>query len=79
MTESFSKKKKTTKKSINLFYEFQCIERKLAVVSAKYLEEAEIHCPQPSIRITANRLFTDVDIDFIFDTIERVSNEMFSS
>lgn len=62
-----------------LFYEFQCIERKLAVVCAKYLEEVEMHCPQPSIRITANRLFTDGDIDFIFNTIESVTNEMFTS
>lgn len=61
------------------FCDFQCIEQKLAIVNATYLENIEKHCPAPSIRVIANRLLTNDDIQFAFDTIERVSSEVLSS
>lgn len=49
------------------------MEQKLALVCAEYLQQVETNCPRASIRITANRLLTDADIDFVYETIERVS------
>ncbi|XP_031623394.1 serine palmitoyltransferase 1 [Contarinia nasturtii] len=57
----------------------KCIEQKLAIVNATYLENAEKYCPEPSLRVIANRLLTNDDIQFAFDTIERVSSEVLSS
>lgn len=57
---------------------FQCIEQKLAIANAAYLESSEKFCPEPSLRITANRLFDDNDIDFVFNTIESISSELFN-
>lgn len=62
-----------------LLFQFQCIERRLAMTVATYLEMIEKHCPEPSLRVIANRLLTDDDIQFMFDTIESVSSELLSS
>lgn len=51
----------------------ECMKEKLAVVSAQYLHDIEKKCPRPSIRITANRLLTDKEIDFAVAILETVS------
>lgn len=63
------------KKESELLREFadECMKEKLAVVSAQYLHDVEKKCPRPSIRITANRLFTDEEIDFAVAILEKVS------
>lgn len=51
----------------------------MAIANATYLENAEMKCPEPSLRVILNRLLTDADIDSVYDTIEDVSIELFSS
>lgn len=57
----------------------QCIERNLAIANASYLDWLEKSCPEPSLRVISNRLLTDEDIAFVFDTIESISAELLSS
>lgn len=54
----------------------QCIERNLAISNASYLDWLEKTCPEPSLRLISNRLLTDDDIQFTFDTIESISSEL---
>lgn len=54
----------------------QCINLKLAVANCTYLEGSEKHCPKPSIRVLANRLLTDKDMDFAIETIDSVSTKL---
>lgn len=62
-----------------LFLHFtQCIERNLAISNATYLDWLEKTCPEPSLRVISNRLLTDDDIQFTFDTIENISSELLS-
>lgn len=63
-----------------LYFEYfkQCIKRNLAIANATYLESGEKNCPEPSLRVMANRLLTDDDINAVFDTIELVSAELLS-
>lgn len=51
----------------------------MAIANSTYLESAERDCPEPSLRVTANRMLTDDDIQFVFNTIETVSTELLSS
>ncbi|KAJ6648611.1 Serine palmitoyltransferase 1 [Pseudolycoriella hygida] len=56
-----------------------CVENNLAVVNAEYLVDREFpKCPRSSIRITSNRLLTDDDIEFVFNTLESVSKKVLS-
>lgn len=54
----------------------QCVENNLAVVNAEYLVDREHKCPRSSIRVTSNRLLTNDDIEFAFNTLETVSNRI---
>lgn len=57
----------------------QCIERNVAIANATYLEWLEKTCPEPSLRVISNRLLSDDDIQFAFDTIENISSELLST
>lgn len=54
----------------------QCLQNKLAITCARYLNEIEKHCPRPSIRIVANRLLTEDDIQFVFETLESIAYDV---
>lgn len=54
----------------------KCESQGLALVVAQYLEDKEKKCPRPSIRITANRLLTAGDLEWVVKTIEKVSTEV---
>lgn len=63
--------------SKTFIFPLQCIENNLAVVNAEYLVDREYpKCPRSSIRLTSNRLLTDDDIEFVFKTLENVSNRI---
>lgn len=57
----------------------QAHKAKLALVSSEYLEQVEKIYPRPSIRIAVNRLLTNEDIDFAFDTLNRISKTIVST
>lgn len=61
------------------FLTLQCIERNLAISNATYLDWLEKTCPEPSLRVISNRLLTDEDMQFTFETIENISSELLSS
>ena len=48
---------------------FQSRERGVALVVASYLEDAEVHLPPPSIRLTVSNLLECEDIRFNFITV----------
>ncbi|XP_055627527.1 serine palmitoyltransferase 1 [Toxorhynchites rutilus septentrionalis] len=56
----------------------ECINNGLAIITAKYLEDLEQHCPRPSIRITVNRLLTNKDIDDAFRILQQASEKVLS-
>lgn len=64
---------------IQFLFSFQCIEQNLAIINPSYLEKVERHCQEPSLRVIANRLLDDDDIQFAFDTIENVSSDILSA
>lgn len=51
----------------------KCIENGVAVIDAQYLDGIEKHCPRYSIRVTANRLLEDKDIEQVFEVLEKSS------
>lgn len=53
-----------------------CFEKHLALVNAEYLVDREYKCPRSSIRLISNRLLTDDDIEFVFNTLENVSSRI---
>lgn len=69
----------TFSSSLHSLLTLQCIERKLAIANATYLDWLEKNCPEPSLRVISSRLLTDEDIAFVFDTIESISSELLSS
>lgn len=54
----------------------QAHKAKLALTSSEYLENVENIYPRPSIRIAVNRQLTNEDIDFAFDTLNRISKNI---
>lgn len=57
----------------------KCIDNRLALVKAEYLQQLEKFRQRPSIRITVNRLLSEADINEAFNTLERVSKSVLNA
>jgi len=53
---------------------FQCVSKGLAVVVASYLEESEHLVPQPSIRLSVNRLLEESNVQQAIKIINEASD-----
>lgn len=60
------------KKEILVF--LQCVSKGLAVVVASYLEESEHLEPQPSIRLSVNRLLDESNVQQAIKIINEASD-----
>ena len=48
---------------MSTFNLFQSMKRGLAVIVASYLDQSERFLPQPSLRLVANRLLNEADLE----------------
>ncbi|XP_041986689.1 serine palmitoyltransferase 1 [Aricia agestis] len=51
-----------------------CMDKGIAVAVATYLKDAEIQCPEPSIRLAVRRMLTDDDISKICTLLDEAYN-----
>ncbi|XP_059608632.1 serine palmitoyltransferase 1 [Phlebotomus argentipes] len=74
----YIRQEKSSKAEVTLLTDIveKCISRGLCLVNAQYLAHIEKKCPRASIRLTVNRLLTDEDMAFAFETLESVSKEI---
>ncbi|XP_055703081.1 serine palmitoyltransferase 1 [Phlebotomus papatasi] len=74
----YLKEAKSTKAEVTAMSDIveKCISRGLCLVNSQYLGHIEKKCPRPSIRITVNRLLSDEDIVFVYETLESVCKEV---
>lgn len=74
----YLKEAKSTKAEITAMSDIveKCIFRGLCLVNSQYLRHIEKKCPRPSIRVTVNRLLSDEDIVFVYETLESVCKEI---
>lgn len=49
------------------------MQHKLAIIVASYLDKSERFLPQPSLRLAANRLLGENDVELVFKTVEKAS------
>lgn len=47
-----------------------CFEKGIAMTTSAYLRDAEVNCPEPSIRLAANRKLTDEIMEQIVSLLD---------